>query len=514
MTGTPIYIEDDNPSYNWAITASTQPWCSGSGTWSDPYIIENVTIDGQNIISTLIQIEHSSVYFIIKNCILYGSGSAGNALYLAVVDNGIIMNNSIYDSGDGIDLINSNNNTIRNNKIYNNNKNGIIINSWVYGGDKNRIIENEIYNNNEYGIYFDGDPSYIMKDNIISNNNISFNGIDGIRLFYSDYNIINSNNIFNNTEDGIYIFRSYNNRIQDNSIYNNTDQGIYLATCEQTTIEDNLIAGNEYGITAIAGSGDDCRYNEIVENVIINNNLYGIYLDSESSNNDIYYNNFSDNIINALDDGANNNWDNDGIGNLWSDYTTKYPLAINDGFVWNISYEIGGSASSQDNYPLCSSKPILRFEISSNNLNTTTPLETDKGLEITCRFLRWYNLDWVYLSENSNGTFVNQSMSQLTNGDWIYIVNISGLNAGDILMFSFYVKYNPIVHFDNSGLNYSIRIGAKVIVGIAGDDDDDDEALLESISGYDTLIMSGCMLGIVTILIIIKKVKTNIRIRE
>ena len=43
-----IYIEDDDPLKNWAITAATEPWCSGSGIWSDPFIIENVTINGQN----------------------------------------------------------------------------------------------------------------------------------------------------------------------------------------------------------------------------------------------------------------------------------------------------------------------------------------------------------------------------------------------------------------------------------------------------------------------------------
>ena len=44
----PIKIDDDDPTKNWSVTASTYDWCSGSGLLSDPYIIENVTIDGQN----------------------------------------------------------------------------------------------------------------------------------------------------------------------------------------------------------------------------------------------------------------------------------------------------------------------------------------------------------------------------------------------------------------------------------------------------------------------------------
>ncbi len=31
---------------NWTITNSTYAWCKGSGVYNDPYIIENLTIDG------------------------------------------------------------------------------------------------------------------------------------------------------------------------------------------------------------------------------------------------------------------------------------------------------------------------------------------------------------------------------------------------------------------------------------------------------------------------------------
>lgn len=31
---------------NWAETKANNDWCNGAGTWDDPYVIENVTIDG------------------------------------------------------------------------------------------------------------------------------------------------------------------------------------------------------------------------------------------------------------------------------------------------------------------------------------------------------------------------------------------------------------------------------------------------------------------------------------
>ena len=41
----PIYIDDLDPNFSWNKTMSENTWCSGSGTYLDPYIIEDVIID-------------------------------------------------------------------------------------------------------------------------------------------------------------------------------------------------------------------------------------------------------------------------------------------------------------------------------------------------------------------------------------------------------------------------------------------------------------------------------------
>ena len=46
LTGTPISIDDLNSSKDWAYAKANYNWVSGSGTWNDPYIIENIIIDG------------------------------------------------------------------------------------------------------------------------------------------------------------------------------------------------------------------------------------------------------------------------------------------------------------------------------------------------------------------------------------------------------------------------------------------------------------------------------------
>ena len=56
-----IHIKSDN----WSV--SGDPWIQvGTGTWNDPHIIENITINGQNS-RTCILIEDSNEYFIIQS---------------------------------------------------------------------------------------------------------------------------------------------------------------------------------------------------------------------------------------------------------------------------------------------------------------------------------------------------------------------------------------------------------------------------------------------------------------
>ncbi|MGV9206182.1 MAG: OmpL47-type beta-barrel domain-containing protein, partial [Promethearchaeia archaeon] len=105
-------------------------------------------------------------------------------------------------------------------------------------------------------------------------------------------------------------------------------------------------------------------------------------------------------------------------------------------------------------------KPEIDFEISDRYLNTTNPLETDKGLQINCSVSNSSNLNWVYLSENSTGSFTNRSMKQGVNGEWSLDLNISSLERGTQLSLSFSANSseNFIIN-DNNGLNFSILIG-------------------------------------------------------
>ena len=115
LTGEAIFIDDSDPNYNWSKTAADNDWCSGSGSWNDPYVIENVTIDGQDAGSCLTILHSKTAFFVIRNCTFFNSFTdTGNAnLLLDDVNNGLLINNTCYEGRSGIYLDNnSDNNTI------------------------------------------------------------------------------------------------------------------------------------------------------------------------------------------------------------------------------------------------------------------------------------------------------------------------------------------------------------------------------------------------------------------
>ena len=192
LTGNPILIDDTDPSKNWSYTASHYDWCSGSGTWTDPYVIENVTIDGQNEGSCIL-IMDSSKYFILNNNTLYNSGNAG--IYLTRTLNGKIIGCNIsYNNKHGIDLGNCDNNTLQGN-IFSNNTNYAI---RVSSSDGNRILNNDM-TNNLVGISLGNSFNNNITGNYVSNSEQM--GIETKQS--SSNNLIFNNSFINNNPNGI-----------------------------------------------------------------------------------------------------------------------------------------------------------------------------------------------------------------------------------------------------------------------------------------------------------------------
>ncbi|TFG07199.1 MAG: hypothetical protein EU539_05590 [Promethearchaeota archaeon] len=166
-----IHILNDN----WS--AIELDWIqNNTGSWDDPHIIENVTINaGENGIGILI--EDSNQHFIIQNCTIYNS-TEGNfdtaAIYLKNADNGTIIENSLsYNNGSGLILENAINITISQNFITNNKEDGIFI---IGQSRNNTFLENDIVNNTIKGMDFNDTSNW----NVIFKNNFTNNGINAM----------------------------------------------------------------------------------------------------------------------------------------------------------------------------------------------------------------------------------------------------------------------------------------------------------------------------------------------
>ena len=94
----PIFIDGDR---EFARQAALERW-EGSGREGDPYIIESLLIEATD--SHLIHIQHTTVWFEIRNCRLDGRNHAHNGIYLLSLPYATLRGNVIQNSKVGIAL--------------------------------------------------------------------------------------------------------------------------------------------------------------------------------------------------------------------------------------------------------------------------------------------------------------------------------------------------------------------------------------------------------------------------
>jgi len=227
---------------NWT-DAKAANICTGDGTYSHPYIIENFEIDGENFNKSSILIENSDVYFIIRNCTVYNSGmgygyDAGIRLNNAT--NGQLINNNCTFSDIGILIYDSSNITTSGNTLNNNKNKGI----YLYLSNNNIISGNTANNNDRDGIQIS-----LSYNNIISGNAANNNYLNGINLYMDCYNNTVSGNTANyNNWYGIHLLQSYNNIISGNTGNNNDESGMHLYWSNNNIVSGNTANYNKYGI--------------------------------------------------------------------------------------------------------------------------------------------------------------------------------------------------------------------------------------------------------------------------
>jgi len=150
--------------------------------------------------------------------------------------------------------------------------------------------------------------------------------------------------------------------------------GVYLYNSNNITVSNNEVSNGKFGIWL----DHDSTYNDIIGNIILSNSQYGIYAGvfsnsnriiantfsrnnygigfSDTSDNLVLHNNFADNTHQFLTYTSINNWNNTQGGNYWSEYNGT---DLNHGPYQNETGSDGiGDApyiideNNRDNYPL------------------------------------------------------------------------------------------------------------------------------------------------------------------
>lgn len=84
--------------------------------------------------------------------------------------------------------------------------------------------------------------------------------------------------------------------------------------------------------------------------------------------------------------------------------------------------------------------PEIIFEFSEFYVSPTEPEYFQNQITLICTVNDFSFISWVYSCENSSGIFSNHSMTSLGNGNWTYIIDISGLSWNNAISISFYAK--------------------------------------------------------------------------
>ena len=185
-----------------------------------------------------------------------------------------------------------------------------------------RISKNDIFNNNEYGIYETSSHS-IISDNAITQNSWAGIVVDSCyNVTIVNNSIMGNGNQGNNVKEdqgGVYLRWNGNFNLYSNNITDNEGYGVQFGEgCSNTIVHDNNIKGNNVGVNLLnfaftsgseIGIGAD---NTVYENSFYNNQ--NVYIETA-----LPYNISNVDYVNA--NGTDSvSWNNDLVGNYWSDY--------------------------------------------------------------------------------------------------------------------------------------------------------------------------------------------------
>jgi len=376
---------------------------------------------------------------------VYSNEASG--MLLAYAGNSWVGDNTIYNNsksklGTGIDVLDSEDTIITENEIYQNEGAGL----FIHLSHRAEVRSNVIYNNSEYGI-----ESQYSDNCSIAYNNIYENGFwgivpgGGIAVRKLSGWIIAFNSIWNNSINGISLNDVSRFNISTNYITNNTNHGIDGFYTQKITVHNNNIAGNGWNPFVVAAqcgiSSRLCYYWDIVENMIWNNTVSGIFLDATN------YTLVRDNIIFDNEVGVNvtSCWKTNISGNdIGWNTLNAFHVDTNIQVGWNSSDETGNwwhDYEFGELYGITNGTHFNNFDMYPNtslDLNTSDPLtyetiELDNSMIFGAyalnplRYEVFLN-DTPFIEDTWNGGDVTVNLDGLAGGVYnvsIYVYHVS-----------------------------------------------------------------------------------------
>src|SRR6266581_1823524 len=358
----------------------------GSGTSSDPYVIDNWYINSC-CLKAGIDIRNTDVSFIIQNVYIHNLGAPFNTIPGVVfsnVTNGVLIDSRIEGFQEGISnspsgvFITSSNLYISGNSITASSGTGIFLRAPInvevsanyvssdpslgssglnvlYGD--NVWVENNTFMNLDTAIFISRSTSFLISGNQVQSSihaGISIDQGNDFQVFYNQVSYTSGGapgigiRVTNSGGNGLMIC---NNTITQN------DVGISLESSRGLYVSGNTIDGNGIGVIAYSPYLGNSGSTAIVQNEISNNGK-GVILHF-TFDIVVYHNNLVNNYIQAIDTNSTaNSWDNcyPSGGNYWSDYNgvdncsgPNQDVCPNPDGIGDTPYIF---SYNQDNYPL------------------------------------------------------------------------------------------------------------------------------------------------------------------
>ena len=268
----------------------------GAGTLADPWVIENKFINGTGR-GNCIYVGNTTEPFTIRNCTLFNAGGYGIATWPFYGDIGLIC----YNAQHGI---------IENNTVSDCIYRGI----YLYTDScNNKVMNNTAWGNSQSSIHLSNRSNH----NFVYNNTVD-GSTWGIILFQSANNTIQQNEATGCGQYGLYMVNSTYNTFYDNTATGCFDSGMYLDNSSYNDIIMNNCSDNLFraGIAVELES----NYNNLTDNICLNNTFEGISIDSS------HWNTVDNNLcLYNVDDGVylyQSSWntikDNDCSFNNWT----------------------------------------------------------------------------------------------------------------------------------------------------------------------------------------------------